>query len=78
LVRLNSPSIPWQGTIDNPRVLQDLIDGRLDLKVEVTKEEGLTETQNQDSFIGWEVKHLYISVKGKTLPRNNLILTTEK
>ncbi len=78
LVRLNSPSIPWQGTIDNPRVLQDLIDGRLDLKVEVIKEQGLSESETQDSFIGWEIKHLYISVHGKMLPRNNLVLTTEK
>jgi hypothetical protein len=78
LVRLNSPSIPWQGTIDNPRVLQDLVDGRLDLKVEVIKEQGLSESENQDSFIGWEIKHLYISVHGKMLPRNNLVSTTEK
>ena len=78
LVRLDSPSIPWQGTIDNPRVLQDLIDGRLDLKVEVTKDKGLSEPETQDSFIGWEIKHLYISVHGKMLPRNNLVSTTEK
>ena len=78
LVQLKSPSIPWQGTIDNPRVLRDLIDGRLDLKIEVTKEKGLTDPESQDSFIGWEIKHLYISVNGKILPRNNLVLTTEK
>ena len=78
LVRLNSPSIPWQGTIDDPRVLKDVLDGRLDLRIEVTREEGLSQEQIQDSFIGWEVKHLYISVSGKTLPRNNLVLTTEK
>jgi len=78
LVRLNSPSIPWQGTIDNPRVLRDLVDGRLDLKIEVIREEGLSESETQDSFIGWEIKHLYISVNGKMLPRNNLVLTTEK
>ena len=78
LVRLNSPSIPWKATITHPRVLQDLIDGRLDLKVEVTKEDSLSETQAQDSFIGWEIKHLYISVTGKMLPRSDLVLTTGK
>ena len=72
IVAMNSPSIPWRGTIDNPRVLKDLSDGRLDLSIEVTSDKS-SDPSSQNSFITWKTKHLRISVSGKTLPRNNLV-----
>ncbi len=72
LVELNSPSIPWRGTSDNPRVLKDLMDGRLDLRIEVTNGDGIMDP-SQNNFVSWQIKHLRISVLGQTLPRNNLV-----
>lgn len=77
IVELNSPSIPWKGTIDNPRVLKDLKDGRLDLRIAITNADG-GDSNSQSSFISWRIKHLRISVTGQTLPRNNLVKTVAK
>ena len=77
LVELTSPSIPWTGTIDDPRVMQDLSDGRLNLRIEVTNGDGL-ENSSQNSYVSWRIKHLRISVSGKTLARNNLVLPVKK
>jgi len=77
LVELTSPSIPWSGTIVDPRVMQDLSDGRLNLRIEVTNGGGL-ENSSQNSYVSWRIKHLRISVSGKTLPRNDLVLPAKK
>ena len=77
LVELNNPSIPWSGTIVDSRVMQDLTDGRLDLRIEITNEPGLN-NQSQNSYVSWRIKHLRISVSGETLPRNNLIEPAKK
>ena len=77
LVELTSPSIPWKGTIDDPRVLQDLSDGRLNLRIEVTNGDSL-ENSSQNSYVSWRINHLRISVSGKTFPRNNLFLPVKK
>jgi hypothetical protein len=77
IVELNSPSIPWRGKIDNPRVLQDLRDGRLDLRIEVKKGDGAS-SQSQNSFVSWQIQHLRLSVLGQTLPRNNLVQSAAK
>ncbi len=77
LVALDSPSIPWRGTIDDPRVLKDLTDGRLDLRIEVVNSEGFS-SESQDNFISWRIKHLRLSVSGRTLPRNNLAFPNQK
>ena len=77
LVELNNPSIPWSGTIVEPRVLQDLMDGRLDLRIEITNDPSLF-NQSQNSYVSWRIKHLRISVSGETLPRNNLIEPAKK
>lgn len=77
IVELNSPSIPWKGTIDDPRILNDLRDGRLDLRISVTNADGV-DSNSQSSFISWQIKHLRLSVNGQTLPRNNLVQTGVK
>ena len=77
LMTLDSPSIPWRGTITDPRVLKDLTDGRLDLRIEVTNSERLA-TEAQDNFVSWRIKHLHLSVSGQTLPRNNLAVHSKK
>ena len=77
LVELNSPSIPWSGTIDDPRIMQDLTDGRLDLRIEVTTEPSLLNL-SQNSYVSWIIKHLRVSVSGQTLPRNNLVEPVKK
>lgn len=77
IVELDSPSIPWRGSIDNPRVLKDLRDGRLDLRIAITNGDGI-ESKSQNNFVSWRIKHLRVSVTGQTLPRNNLVKTSGK
>ncbi len=77
IVELDSPSIPWRGSIDNPRVLKDLMDGRLDLRIAITNGDGI-DSQSQNNFISWRIKHLRMSITGQTLPRNNLAKTSGK
>jgi hypothetical protein len=77
LVAIDSPSIPWRGTCDDPRVLKDLKDGRLDLRIEVVDGEGFA-SESQDNFISWRINHLRLSVSGRTLPRNNLAIPNQK
>ena len=56
LVALNAPSIPWKSTIDDARVLKDLRDGRLVLRIEISGGEELESAQS--SFVSWRIKHL--------------------
>ncbi len=71
LAVLNSPSIPWKSTIDDPRILKDLRDGRIVLRIEISGGEELESAQT--SFVSWRIKHLRLNVDGRTLPRHNLV-----
>ena len=76
-VSLDSPTIPWRGTITDPRVLKDFNDGRLDLRISV-KKSGAPDNESLDNFVSWRVKHLRINVLGKTQPRNNISIQPQK
>ena len=71
LTSLDGPTIPWSGSVTDPRVLNDLVDGKLDLKISV-KKSGASDSELQDNFVSWRIKHLRITVVGKTQPRNNI------
>jgi hypothetical protein len=75
LVALNAPSIPWKSTIDNPRVLKELRDGRLVLRIEISGGDELESAKS--SFITWRIKHLRLNVDGRTLPRHRLVPKVE-
>ncbi len=75
LVALQGPSIPWKSRIDDPRVLKDLRDGRLVLRIEIS---GGDESESaQNSFVSWRIKHLRLNVDGRTLPRHSLVSTAQ-
>jgi hypothetical protein len=76
LVALNAPSIPWKSTIDDARVLKELRDGRLVLRIEISGGEDLENAKS--SFISWRIKHLRLNVDGRTLPRHRLVPTSEQ
>ena len=71
LISLDGPTIPWSGSVTDPRVLNDLVGGKLDLRISV-KKSGASDSGLQDSFVSWRIKHLRITVLGKTQPRNNI------
>ena len=71
LTSLDGPTIPWRGSVTDPRVLNDLVDGKLDLKISV-KKIGAADSELQDNFVSWRIKHLRIKVVGKTQPRSNI------
>lgn len=76
LVALNAPSIPWKSTIDDARVLSDLRDGRLVLRIEISGGEALESAQS--SFVSWRIKHLRLNVDGRTLPRHRMVPNPQK
>ena len=75
LANLQSPSIPWKSTIDDPRVLKELRNGRLVLRLEISGGEELESAQS--SFVSWRIKHLRLNIDGHTLPRHSLVSTTK-
>jgi hypothetical protein len=75
LVSLNAPSIPWKSTIDNPRVLKALRNGRLVLRIEISGGEELENAQS--TFVSWRIKHLRLTVDGRTLPRHRMVPTVQ-
>lgn len=75
LVALNAPSIPWKTRIDDPRILNELRDGRIEFRIEITGGENLESAQS--SFVSWRIKHLRLNVEGRTLPRHSLVSTTQ-
>ncbi len=76
LISLRTPSIPFKGKIDDPRVLKELRDGRLVLRIEIS---GGEETESaQNSFVSWRIKHLRLNVDGRTLPRNSMVDASPK
>jgi hypothetical protein len=68
LVTLNEPSLPWRAKINSPDVLGEFRDGQANLRVEIS----------DDSQVGgsipWRVRSLRLSLRGRTLPRNRLVL----
>jgi hypothetical protein len=68
LAVLAEPSIPWKSSVDDPKVLKDFADGRLELQIDVTGNAGA----GGNNFVSWQLRHLRLSVTGRTLPRNNL------
>ncbi len=76
LVILNSPSIPWKSKIDDARVLKQLRDGRLVLRIEIAGGHESESTQN--SFVSWRIKHLRLNVDGHTLPRHRMVSTSQQ
>ena len=73
LATLKEPSIPWKMTISDPRILKELKNGLLIFRIEVS---GIDERENsQGGYFRWRIKHLRLSVDGRTLPRNTLVAT---
>ncbi len=70
LATLDEPSLPWQQTLTDPRLLADLQDGRIVLKIEISDDREI------GTPIPWRMQHLRMTVRGKTLPKNSLISGT--
>ncbi|MFN9987429.1 MAG: hypothetical protein ACK52S_17920 [Pirellula sp.] len=64
IASLNEPSIPYKATIEDPRILQAFQDGTLIVKIEISDD------REPDSSIPWRIKHLRLSARGKTRPRD--------
>lgn len=69
IANLNEPSIPYKATVEDPRILQDFRDGKLVVKIEISDD------REPDSSIPWRIKHLRLSTRGKTLPRDRFAAT---
>jgi hypothetical protein len=71
LAELNEPSLPYKNFIRNPEVLKDMQDGRLELRIEILGGDALD--LSQTGFVSWQIKHLRLTVNGRTLPRHQLV-----
>jgi hypothetical protein len=75
LASIQSPSIPWKSSINDPRVLKELHDGRLVLRIEISGGEELESAQS--TFVSWRIKHLRLNLDGRTLPRHSMVATAK-
>jgi len=66
IANLNEPSIPYIADIETSRVLEDFQDGALILRIEISDD------REPESSIPWRIKHLRLSARGKTRPRDRL------
>jgi hypothetical protein len=67
LVMLKEPSLPWTAKLNDPELLQELEDGVLILRLEISDD------REVGSSIPWRIQHLRMNVRGKTLPRHDLV-----
>lgn len=67
LCKLDEPSVPWEATIQDPKVLQSFRSGTLRLKVFISDD------RQPGGSLPWRIKHLLISARGKTLPKHDLV-----
>jgi hypothetical protein len=70
IATLNEPSIPFHQTIEDPRIVKEFQDGTFVLRIEISDD------REPDSSIPWRIKHLRLSVRGKTLARDRFESTT--
>lgn len=64
IVRLESPSIPWTGTITDPAILADASDGILDIQLEISDRMDIENQEQQSNVVAWQVDRLHLSVRG--------------
>jgi hypothetical protein len=62
LVTLDSPTLPWVRTIEEPDLLSGVGGGRIVLKIEVSDD------REPGGTLPWRIKHLRLTVKGTVLP----------
>ena len=60
----NEPSIPWVGTIRDPRVLKDARDGVLNYVLTVGERMDLKPGTSSTSVVQWQVENLEASFNG--------------
>lgn len=64
VVALQSPSIPWQATITQPEILEDMRDGVLKMTLEVSERTDVSSTAAASSVVAWEIDRFRMSVRG--------------
>ncbi len=71
IASLKEPSIPFRAAINDARILKSMQDGRLELRIEI--QESDSGNADQSNFVSWQIKHLRLTVEGRTLARNQLV-----
>lgn len=64
VVALKSPSIPWQATITQLEILQDLRDGVLKMTLEVSDRTDVSDPAAASSVVAWEIDRFRMSARG--------------
>lgn len=72
LARLDSPSLPWTGTITDANVLQLAADGRLEILLQVSQRQAEAEADIGSSYVTWQVAHFHASLRGSVLAQSSL------
>jgi hypothetical protein len=70
LATLEEPSLPWRAKILSPEVLREFGDGQAILKIEISDDSQL------GGSIPWRIRSLRLSVRGKIVPRNRLVISS--
>ncbi len=72
IVRLDGPSIPWNGTVTDPRILQDARDGVVDILLEVGERTDVQDQANPANVVAWQVNYFHANLRGKTAAGSSL------
>jgi hypothetical protein len=72
VVELNSPSIPWKATLQDPALLNAMQRGRLRFTLLVSDVSNRGEGDNPSNVITWQVDHFHAAVRGQVLAISTL------
>jgi hypothetical protein len=58
LVELDAPSLPWESELDDPLLLETFGNGKLRMKIEVSRD------REPGGTLPWRIRHLRLAVRG--------------
>lgn len=69
--RLSSPSIPWNATITDPRVLAEAADGVINVALQVGERKDIQSGTSSANVVAWQVDDFRASFRGSVAVPSN-------
>ncbi len=67
IVRLDGPSVPWQSTVTDPRILQAARDGTVDVGLVIGDRNDLQEGESSTTVVTWQIDSFRASLRGSRM-----------
>ncbi len=75
IVALDGPSVPWKGTITDPSILADALDGAVDITLEISERTDIAPGESSSSHVTWAIDAFRASAIGTRLSEAEQLLT---